>query len=154
MADNADHYYFYHAPTAALVKAADAARADPYNPTRINTLPEMNGENATTDMVLFDDNYAGWSCTANWISEIGGGGVIGTARCQSLSGAACQRFNLHFDAQYMGPRSDAAERALACHEIGHSVGLRHNGMGGCMLDPVQLETHLGHEIPDHLNRYY
>lgn len=47
-------------------------------------------------------------------------------------------------------------RAIACHEIGHTVGLRHSGLQGvsCMYDPVVIDALNGnHDIPMIDQRY-
>lgn len=50
-----------------------------------------------------------------------------------------------------------AERYLACHELGHTVGLRHTSLNSCMRTNVPLslanENLLSHEI-GHLNVWY
>lgn len=150
MADNKDHYFFYVDITAATRAAVDWARVNNIDPTRINTFNESNGLNGTTDAVINDGDYTGVTCGKTWISAIGGSGMIGIALCHQLSGAKCDRFEISFDTQWMGPRSDAAERSLACHEIGHSIGLLHAG-SGCMVDPVSTTTGLTTHDLSHLN---
>lgn len=157
VADNRDHSFFYNLIEPATRLAVDWSRANNLNPTDINTLNEVNGVNSTTDVVVFDFDFEGDGCNGDpWISTVGGGGLIGSATCISLSGNACQRFDVRFDTDYMGPRSEGAERALACHEFAHTIGLVHRD-GGCVQDPVPTLTNLTtHDVnePGHVNGYY
>ena len=97
-------------------------------------------------------------CLLDW--HDGTSGVLGFAKCHSLSGSKCQKFQIRFDTSYTNKSTTTTNwaRALSCHETGHAVGLAHLAnsqfVHGCMpttlVQVVQFSTH---DI-DHLNDKY
>jgi hypothetical protein len=134
MADNKDHYVWNQSLTQATLDAANYVRVYTYNPTAIDTYTE-DILTSQTDAVLNDADYEGSWCGGTWrSSSTQSTGLVGYTRCMSLSGSKCQQFEVRFDNDYMGPRSTAEERWLACHELGHTVGLTHTSQAlpACM----------------------
>jgi hypothetical protein len=96
-------------------------------------------------------------------------GLLGWVECLPDSDTSgihpyrrCDRQKLRLNSRYVATyfNTDARRRRMACHEIGHTVGLRHRNSStqrGCMEDPfdpndfVPLTT--THD-DDHLNGYY
>lgn len=155
VADNANHYVWYNAVHPDTAQALQSTRSDSYDPTDVNTFVD-SAWTSTTDMVAHDADYTGNFCGYTWMrtSSDGPGYIAGYTICQSLSGSACQQFYIYFDNDYMGPRTAAQEKALACHEFGHNLGLLHSS-SGCMVDPLNGSTGIvAHDINEHLNVYY
>lgn len=153
MTDNRDHWFSYASLTSASTAAVDWSRRYNYNPTDLNTFTESR-RTAQTDVVVFDSDYEGTTCGARWLaSPTRGNGTIGMALCQSLSGERCQQFFVFFDTDYMGPASRGDEASLACHELGHTVGLLH-ATGSCLASPTNGSPWLNDHGRTHINRTY
>jgi hypothetical protein len=154
MADNREHTFFYNGIESYTRAAVDWSRANNFDPTEINTSNTVL--DSLTDVVIFDNDMEGEVCGATWLSTYGGNGDfwVGAAFCQSLSGSACQQRYVYFDTDFMGPRSNAAEQWLACHEIGHTVGLGHyTAFDGCMQTPQSTRNYLHDHDRVHLHNY-
>lgn len=82
-------------------------------------------------------------------------GVRGRYRCLSLSGNVCHQATLKIDPVVTGDMVN--HRKTACHELGHSVGLRHSTQ--CMIsgaapdDSIQYRRYRSHHIW-HINDHY
>jgi len=152
MADNRDHFFYYEALTSATSTAVNWSRTNNYNPTDLNTFTDAV-RTSGTDVVAFDADYEGESCGKTWMVNASTPGVIGLTLCQSLSSLRCQQFFVYFDNDWMGPASAAQENSLACHELGHSVGLLH-GSAGCMVATNNASTSLTDHDRSHINTYY
>lgn len=153
MTDNRDHFFSYDALSAATTAAVNWSRSRNYDPTDLNTYTESR-RTSQTDVVVFDADYEGTTCGVRWKSDSGGGGgAIGMALCQSLSGARCQQFFVYFDTDFMGPAPTGQELSLACHELGHTVGLLH-AAGGCLATPLSGSTALTEHDRAHINSNY
>jgi hypothetical protein len=158
MADNRDHYVWNDSLSAATLDAANYVRVYTYNPTAINTFTE-DVFTSQTDVLLRDYDYEGPWCNLVWrSSSTAVTGIVGYTKCLALSGSACQQFEVRFDNDWMGPKTTAQERWLACHELGHTVGLTHTSQAvpACMSPNDQLanpSTLTSHDSA-HLTGYY
>lgn len=102
-----------------------------------------------------DNGYAGWAdCPAN-NTGIGGSGATRWCRGQIV------RFNGSYESRWIN--AAWAREGLACHELGHTVGLRHADSGsGCLTHPAPYNTaYLFYQNPylrqhdkDHVNASY
>lgn len=124
-------------------------------PTDIAVAAEQGSADGNTDVVYFDADYATY-CGFSWHGS--GGGVVGLAECVSLSGSACQRFDLRFDTSWTDTQSDDWRRALSCHETGHSMGLLHRDNAGteigCMPATLDLVVNYSSHDISHINANY
>ena len=131
-ADNRTHTFFYSGLTTAMRDQTDWARTQVYDPTDVNT--SLDARTSTTDVVVFDANYTDY-CGATWHNPTTGEGVVGQGRCVSLTGAgSCEQFELRYDTSFTDTTTVANRRGLACHEMGHTLGLMHrsSSSNSCM----------------------
>lgn len=152
MADNRDHYFWYTAVTSTTSASVNWSRVNNYDPTDVNTFSE-DVLTSQTDVNVEDADYEGVSCGKTWIASSTGSGLVGLTLCKSLSGSKCQAFGVYFDNDFMGPATTAGERSIACHELGHSLGLMHLG-SGCMMENDRSSSALTDHDRNHLNANY
>ncbi len=144
--------------SASMAAAVSNIIANQVIPTDLTVNGELATPDSSTDVVYMENDYTGTFCgTYTWHSDADPGGkVIGLTQCMSLSGARCQRFDIYLDRSWEDGVNDALRRHLACHETGHSLGLKHAGGSNpdsCMNLPA-LEAYSGHEVKDHINANY
>lgn len=151
-ADNRVHSIWYHQLTAATKQAVNWSRNRNYDPTSVDTVNE-DARDRLTDVIAMDADYEGAICGRTWLAKPTGSGVIGIVLCQSLSGRRCNQFHMLFDNDFMGPQPTANENALACHELGHTLGLAHVTQG-CLSNGGGTSTSLRDHDRRHLNAYY
>jgi hypothetical protein len=108
--DNFSHVYCISgAMNANLQTAVVGALGYLHNATSYNVLLDGNGCVNTTDLVLIQDTALA---------------ARGQYSCQLFNGAGnCERANLRFNPNNLPSANDRVK--TACHEIGHSVGLKH-----------------------------
>lgn len=153
MADNNTHSFFYTAAFPTYMRdAVNAARAESYDPTDINTVTSTN-VNSGTDVVTYQQDYSSW-CGARWHPT---GGAVGHTQCVSLviSNGRCQKAELRSDESFVAGTSVARRKWLACHETGHSLGLNHRtaASDSCMW-PEDDVPHIDQHDRDALNANY
>jgi hypothetical protein len=92
----------------------------------------------TSDVQIADGDY-GYSGVAGWNSCPGGAIVLGSHPTRSCYGQIV-RFNTHSSVtQYIDSLEERQE--LACHEFGHTLGLRHTtSQTSCMEETVPLPS--------------
>jgi hypothetical protein len=118
------HVYFDSSLTADLARSMRATMAEDYEPTDF-TMIEQAAITAATDVVVFSRDY-GENGAAGWVS-------CPPDAPQGINPTGdrwCQRQELHFN---LNPRyaayfaDDASRDYMTCHELGHTLGLRHWG---------------------------
>lgn len=129
----------YHNLTPQFSAAMDWNINNNVNPTN----PNVSATRLNEAQVLnaFDEPYAG----ITW---------AGLYECVAASWPWCIQANVHFNLNYGYSTSTAQE--LACHEVGHSVGLGHNNSGGCLNETVGVGGGplLGDHNVSHINTWY
>ncbi len=147
LANNAVHNYYFGSVEVNQRAAVNWVSLNVYNPTDVNTSETPNSD---TDVRVWDNTYGlnniwGWvDCPSHCYKT--GGHPNKTGYRQEL------RFNLSypnaFDSQF-------ERRYMACHEFGHTLGLRHNGnSGSCMYANVATSNVLDSHDVSHLNAQY
>ena len=154
MADNNTHSFYYDGSLPQYMRTqVNAVRAESYDPTDINTVTSSN-PNSQTDVVAYQQNYTTY-CGIAWHGS--GGSAVGHVRCVSLSGSACQKFEMRFDSSFTSSATTGMRKNLACHESGHTLGLGHRASIGnsCMWGAVvgSLQSIDQHDR-DALNAHY
>jgi hypothetical protein len=102
------------------------------------------------------------STDAEWLDMNLTDGNRGVYICTALVGSICFSSDVILDpAEIDEGTNDFWDRAkTACHEAGHSVGLRHGGTTDCMLSgevpdtSVQYRRYNTHHRVDHINATY
>jgi hypothetical protein len=134
-ADSANHIFSYSPDlTSRMISAVDWSRANNLDPTDLATF-YISPPQFDTDVVVYDQDYTTW-CGYVWNGTPGtSGGIEGLTACVSLTpnpAGACEKFEVRFDesATATTAATTAYRRSLACHELGHTLGLEHGP--GCM----------------------
>lgn len=121
---------------------------DDYNPTDLQA--SMSSDPNNTDVFVYDDYYsyalAGWAvCPA------------GASQGGSHPDHWCIGQGVYYNLNATDYVADAGSRAyLACHELGHTVGLRHSGeSASCMTvnTPNGSSLLTAHDVA-HINNYW
>jgi len=141
VADNRTHTIYYEALEAPMAAAMDAQRGymDAYLVVKSQKVSTLD---AATDVRVYDYNVS-TACGILWHGS--GGFNTGLGRCiASNSAGECERHDLLLDTSSYSVHPDFP-RHLACHEIGHTIGLKHDENGGCMTQggtfPVAYSSH-------------
>lgn len=117
--------------------AVNYSRAYNLDPTDLVTGYDSSLDSAT-DVIVRDQDYVDY-CGITWHSPTSGG-TIGLATCDSRTGLKCEQHTVRFDLSYIANATTSEERGLACHELGHSVGLTHRDSEcGCMKSSHQCQ---------------
>jgi hypothetical protein len=126
-------------------------------PTDVNVLTEQAAPDGNTDVVYNEADYTGSFCGFTWHTA---GSLVAYTYCSSLSGSACQRFDIYTDSSWESTVSTTLKRRHACHETGHSLGLDHptaaNGAPTttCMAGGSFTTYDAVHEVNGHINPNY
>jgi hypothetical protein len=163
--DNSNLEYQRLSLTTKMQAAVSYAITNAVNPTDLNGV-EIASATSVTDAVIMDSDYSAY-CNKDWHPDDPGDAdssyVVGLSECKALNGGRCDRSEIRFDTSRTNEITvtDARARKLACHEIGHSIGLKHGLASSqtCMTDAplgqdgetVYFTTYSSHEIVDHIN---
>lgn len=122
--------------------------------TDMSTMDQGSTCTLSTDVCAYDGPYestgAGGQSAVWWQTH------VGLAKCDRTSSVpnACDRWHIFFDEDSMDGLSTDQLKSLGCHEVGHTVGLKHAGGHGCMISGIStVEFFLAHNI-DHINGKY
>jgi hypothetical protein len=153
MADNNTHSFFYTAAVPQYMRdAINAARAESYDPTDINTVTSTDA-NSGTDVVTYQQDYSTW-CGGTWHPA---GGTVAHTQCVSIvaSNGRCQKHEMRFDESFVSITSSALRKHVACHESGHTLGLNHrtSSSASCMWTGSTY-TYIDQHDRDALNANY
>lgn len=137
LADNSDHTFAFDNVTDEMKNATNWVRTEILNPTVLFT--SVVQETSNTHVVTYDRQYTGF-CGYDWWEPSSHNGIIGIATCASLTGTGiCQRHEIRYNTAWTNLVSVSSRRALACHENGHAVGIKHRE-AGCMPEEVDTDT--------------
>jgi len=125
-ADNADHYF------ARVSLTTDGTIAANWGVTELNSRTDVDTFNdgtckSNTDICFYDANYH----TDPWIKSVAWWKTHnGLAHCNRASGLfglgnRCERWYVLFDVADMNRMTTWEVQELGCHEVGHTVGLKH-----------------------------
>lgn len=136
--------------TVGWTNQVNDALAEEYNPTDLvvtSTVVSSCTGSSGWDLCIFDDNYGdnnvyGWNSCAGFVN-----GVDPNQTCTM----SWVRMNLFYTT------TGDMKRVLACHEIGHSVGLRHPDEGTNLTSCMHYDFdnfHLSAHDKAHINGKY
>jgi hypothetical protein len=127
IADNRDHYFFINdSVLPAMHDAVTYARNQVYDPTNLNTFIDST-YSSTTDVNVTQGRYTGSICGVAWST------LAGYTQCVSTNSAdECEQHHIFFNTNNTDNFIEGERKDLACHEIGHSVLLKHRDKVGCM----------------------
>jgi hypothetical protein len=160
---NTRHHFvhFDESLTDELAAAFRATMAEDYEPTVLQ-MYEQSEVTPYTDVIVYSQDY-GDNGAAGWVycppEAPSGTNAHGHRWCQQ------QELHLNLNGRYSAYLGDEGSRAyVACHELGHTVGLRHWGnppdsegpaAATCMnSDTPDGPTNLHQFDVDHINAYY
>ncbi|WP_203906423.1 zinc-dependent metalloprotease family protein [Rhizocola hellebori] len=152
-ADNATHSFHYVDLTQHMTDATNWARTNNLNPTDINTTYDSTLD-SLTDVVVRDVHYVDY-CGYDWLQP-GGSGVVGLATCDSLSPSGqCEQHTVRYNLNFTESTPQSNERGLACHELGHTLGLQHTTGNTCMQTgyPKPVNDYSNHDRTHIANNY-
>jgi hypothetical protein len=147
-ADNSNHYLFYYDLTSQMITATDGALADDLTPTDLNIFYAGTFDGA--DVRVMDENYVTY-CGYTWDGQFSN--VFALAECTTVNGSnACGQFGLRYDTSDTNGFTAQRRESLACHELAHTVGLRHRA-GGCLVSDASAAHLTTHDV-NHINNNY
>lgn len=130
--DNNSMTYYRDSLRIRLKNAVQWVLDNRVDPTDMNVANESSQASSTTDVVFMDGNYTTY-CGYVWANA---GDVVGLAQCVAIVSSTnrCERFDVRFDTSFTNGATTAQSRLIACHEIGHTLGLKHreNGLPGAL----------------------
>jgi len=142
----------FYSLTDRLNRATRDAITTDYNPTDLFLFCCVASGD---DIGVFDAAYGTTGNARAWTSCAPGATYGGS---EALHTRSCTphdiRYNLSYGAFY---DTDGEAFAIACHEVGHTVGLRHNQTdqgATCMLEPPGLVKVLDDHDVNHINANY
>jgi hypothetical protein len=141
-ADNRDQSYYYDANHTAGARAATTWTIEySYQPTFMYWYYTTSGIHTSNDI---------WY-TVGSVSP----GRIGETTCRALQDPdECEHWHTVYKATWWETASDVARRSLACHETGHTTGLKHDPPYGCLEEGQTWNQYLGTHNTNHLNARY
>lgn len=157
-ADNADHYF------ARVNLTTDGTTAANWGITELNSRTDMATFNdgtcqSNTDICFYDADYE----TSPWIQSVSWWETHnGLAHCNRASGLfglgnRCERWYVLFNTAKMNGMTTSEIQELGCHEVGHTVGLKHTtNDDSCMKTDLagrSSKTLSQHDIAHVDNRY-
>lgn len=155
-ADNSDHYYARVSLTANGVTAANWGITELDLSTDIDTYNDGTCKSGT-DICFYDANYE----TTPWVKSVAWwqnhSGLAHCNRAVGLFGLGnrCDRWYVLFNTADMSGFDTSLLRSLGCHEVGHTVGLKHTGdTDSCMQTPLTSTTRLSQHDRNHINLRY
>lgn len=141
--DSLTHNFWYdgsalYGLSQLMRDATTYARTYSYDPTDINTANAASHA-PDTDVVVFDWDIGANYCGYNWHTVANPSGtIVGLAICMGLAVSvpgACEQHYVDYDESFTNNATVWNRITLACHEVGHTLGLIHHTGNSCMVDP-------------------
>jgi hypothetical protein len=144
MADNETHtVWYYDSLRADGRQATNRARNHDLDPTAINTI-DATSDSSIIDAVIFSQYYTTF-CGLDW-----SGGIAGFTMCVSTNSQdRCERHEIRYNELALDNLNDDRDQSLACHELGHSVGLKHRQVEGAAGNGCMDNDHFYPDYTDH-----
>jgi hypothetical protein len=150
IADNSNHYFFINnSVLQAMHDAVTYARTQVYDPTNLTTLIDST-YSPQTDVNVTQGRYTGSICGVDWAT------LAGYTQCVSTNpDDECEQHHIFFNTNNTEGFIEGERKDLACHEIGHSVLLKHRDEIGCMsTDPIVYYIDLSGHDRVHINNHF
>lgn len=148
---NATQRYYYDSLQLATSNAVTWNRTNNIDPTNMTTITQT-AYGPGTDVWVGDQYYTDY-CGDDWYtgpSDPNGAGVVGKGSCYRLvsGGSRCDQHDLRINNWFTDIATTFEERALACHEGGHTLGLAHRTvMTSCLYEgSFPTNQYDGHDI--------
>jgi hypothetical protein len=87
----------------------------------------MVSPTSATDVVVYTQDYTTY-CGRPWHPQVNGPSTVGLTTCVSPNSGAstCEKHEVRYDLSWWNQNMDNGyRRDMACHETGHTLGLRH-----------------------------
>lgn len=158
MADDATHYVWHENLVSTTGAALLTAYANIYNPLDTDMVGDSsNGPH--TDLVNRDEDYTSY-CGYTWDGP--GLNYWGLTTCDSIwPSGRCDKHTVRYDNSDIDGMTADQRVGLACHETGHSFGLRHRDNAandpyyqGCMYTTGLYKNYLSGHDRDTINFVY
>lgn len=158
VAENYTHYVYYYSTLTQPYRDAVDATIPAYDATDMTVQAEAYS--STNDVRVSEGNWGSngawaWTACATTLNGAGSRPADGHSHGHNWCKPQLLRWNLYYAANY----STADQRkAIACHELGHTMGLQHTSdTASCMKDPpttTPLATSPTQHDKDRLNEHY
>jgi hypothetical protein len=140
MTDNKDiGIYYPSSGSPDLVNATNWVRTQLLNPTAIDTsLAAAHTE--VTDVVVSDAYYTSICEQDVGMKWTPAGNLIGLEQCEvALANGRCGHAIVRISRYILDSYNNDGDRLVACHEVGHAIGLTHRPTGdGCIQESPLL----------------
>lgn len=135
---NDRNVYFYNVNTDAMTTALTWSRETNLDPTDVNTY--LTSNSSIADVIVYENPYTDY-CGFDWYAGPKVGGIIGLTTCGStLSNGRCNMHTIRLDSNYTNIVTWPSKHVLACHEMGHVIGLTHAGSNQTCMAPEENEA--------------
>ena len=154
--------YYFSGVSSDFQDAVHWIMRNDVNPTDLQGFETFNSTASYMDVRIYDGAYSDW-CGANWY-PYSNPGTVGMAKCSAVSqidATACRWHTVAISSTWVAQASAVHHKRLACHEIGHVLGIPHNEHSiseynnSCMRDGVSSPGtdafYSNHEVNNMIN---
>ena len=149
LADNYFHAWYPEGTLGNQIPGMDTAFQQAMTAyDRTTHLTVVKRQYRTLDVLVTDASYGNNGIYA-WVECLPGSAISGSHPNQR-----CDRQKLRLNGEYAYTLNASRRLSLACHEIGHTVGLRHTQNSESCMNTAEWVTSLSEEDRIHINRTY